>query len=75
MKNKYIVRDADTDKYELTIPLNTKNKVRAIEKAEELINDLLSCISFTEKDKRFEDSPNFLKAIRKISKTLWRILK
>jgi len=74
MKSRYITEDTKGE-YFLMIPLKAKSWDKAVEKGDQVVNDLLSCISTTEDSKVHEDSPKFLKAIRKISKNLWKILK
>lgn len=63
------------DKYFLMIPLETKNRDRAKDRAEEVVNDLLNCISVTKDAQEVQGSPNFLKSIKKIERSLWKILK
>ena len=74
MKGRYITVD-ETGEHFLMVPLKTKNWNKALKKADQVVTDLLSCISITEEAQRQKDTPQFLKAIRKISKNLWKILK
>ncbi len=74
MKDEFITEYVDGEYY-VMLPLNTKNRDKAVSKADEILNDILSCIGVTEKSKLHANSPNFLRAIRKISKNIWRILK
>ena len=73
MKSEFITEQEDGKHY-LMIPLGTKNYERAISKADQILNDILNCISVTEKSGLHKDSPDFLNAIKAISKICWRIL-
>lgn len=71
MNKKYITECADSKKYYLLFPIGKTEK-----NGDKIINDLLSSISFTIKHFKnlHSDSPNFIKALRKIEKKLWKMI-
>ena len=78
IKDKYIT-ETEEGKYFLMIPLRSKKYEASIIEAEQVANDILNCIAVTERwansgDESLEKSPNFMKAIKRISKSIWRIL-
>ncbi len=72
MKDEFVAEYVD-GKFYVMIPLNTSDRTRAIAKASEVLDDLLNCIDITKRNTK--DSPQFIKAIKKISKNIWSIIK
>ena len=68
MSNKIheYVTELDDGKYYLMIPLETKKRDMAQEKASQVAEDLLSCLSEIRDRGHHKDSPNFLKACSKM---------
>lgn len=72
MKNKYLTQHMDTNKFYVMLPLGTKNVEWAEDRADAMVNDLLSAITCAEK--AHKDSPDFLKSLAQIKKRLWKML-
>jgi hypothetical protein len=79
VKEKFLSEDADTGKYFLLIPLNTKRRHLAIGKAETIINDILNSIdAFKILDKNREEemkNPESIEDMIKLEKVLWSIIR
>lgn len=75
MKTKFLIQEGDSDEYAILLYLGTKKRDKAKIKADEVLNDILNCISTTESSKMHADSPEFLKAIETLRKRIWKMIK
>ena len=75
MKNKFLTQDGDSDEYAILLYLGTKKRDKAEIKADEVLNDILNCISTTAASQMHADSPEFLEAIEKLRKRIWKMIK
>ena len=75
MKKKFITQVGDTDQCFIMLKIGSKNYDTCEPKADQLLNDLLSCVSFTKNNYDFSESPKFEKAIELINNKLWGMIK
>lgn len=63
----------DTGQYDILLKVGSKDRKKALKLGNEIVNDLLSAITFTKRNTK--GSPQFKKNLSKIEKNLWRCLK
>jgi len=78
MNDRYLCADGNTDQLSILLPLGTKDYDKGLIKADQMLNDMLSAITFTIKkhdDMSKQYNPNFIKSLKQIEKQIWKCLK
>ena len=78
MNHRYFCQDGDNDDWHILLPIGTKDPEKGIVKADQMLNDLSSALSFTIDNYdslKKHKSPNFIKALKQIDKKIWKCLK
>lgn len=73
MKSEYLTEY--DEKYYILVPVPSRQYEKALVKGDEIVNDLLSALSIADRDTSLKDSPITKRAMKAISKNLWRMLK